>query len=473
MSTDHQQIIASLETALAVLGSLEPMSGVEDNYPHSGFGETLRLASQLAGEIFAHVQLLREVTADFMDDGAPQDGTGLGVNAQLLVHTPVHRGTPTSSQTDHDDRRRNRRNETPSNDNYLNSPGSSQKNVDSKHIAPSSPPPGQSPPPEEQLAADEGSQPDKEEIMIRYVQDRVDALIPDNLTPLHIRTLVEIILTEPSGTHEKRENPAFVRMICGYAPVEDAILEILFGEALPHVGLQDVLMENAVRIDDEGDQAERLLARDQVVSLQLPLTALMSLAQYLIVHPQGQRIYAYVLHLVRTVHTLKWAIEWKSMTKNAKMAYTDAAFQRLRASQIKRINIQFAGAQRNKKMKSLRQAFRKWHQKVVTSRNHLRKMYNVFGVGVLLDPTWATTPEKADTKRSPTFGSTLNLLLHDLSHAFDTPPALDAEGFDFHEYRDHIQAMHLDILSQILNVFDLPHILTWVQEFVEEFSPSF
>jgi hypothetical protein len=205
---------------------------------------------------------------------------------------------------------------------------------------------------------------------------------------------------------------------------------------------------------------------------------------------QTDHITAFVHHVVRTVHTIKFSYEWleKACTANGrqwKQEYLERLFQSVEPEAIKQIELSGTESQRYKKLKKHRQRFKARHEKVVASRNHIRRLYTIvcdfrcfslivhnnlqFGAGVLLDPLWGTNSQLKATPRSRTFGQTLTHFLEhvtqDLSpHADDSPESSESDS------EDNLLVCRMRFQRLLLHLITLlagEKLSTWVGDFLE------
>jgi hypothetical protein len=89
-----------------------------------------------------------------------------------------------------------------------------------------------------------------------------------------------------------------------------------------------------------------------------------------------------VHYVIRTIHTIKFSSEWlvKAHTADGrtwKKDYLERSFQSAESDAIKLIENSGRTTESRKKMQKLRSSFRGRHEKVVASRNHVRRLYVV------------------------------------------------------------------------------------------------
>ena len=106
-------------------------------------------------------------------------------------------------------------------------------------------------------------------------------------------------------------------------------------------------------------------------------------------HGVDRAVGAYVQYVVRTIQAIKFAILWRECEGAAegrkwKSEYREGLFLSEQSDEISRITESTVGKQRNSRLASLRRCFIARHEKLVTSHNHVRKLYTTVGLSGLL-----------------------------------------------------------------------------------------
>lgn len=83
---------------------------------------------------------------------------------------------------------------------------------------------------------------------------------------------------------------------------------------------------------------------------------------------------------MRAIDVLKFAIEWNEKSEAAggktwKGKYRDAAFEKECAAEIASLEARFVGSLLRAKRSTLKKKFTNKHEKIVTARNHLLRLY--------------------------------------------------------------------------------------------------
>jgi hypothetical protein len=96
--------------------------------------------------------------------------------------------------------------------------------------------------------------------------------------------------------------------------------------------------------------------------------------------PDGDRVKSYVDFVLRSIKTLRFIIDWNNKTqirggKAWKTQYRDRYFEEHYAKELTFLRENYVGAYLLQQLNSLRRQFFKRHEKVITSRNQLMRMY--------------------------------------------------------------------------------------------------
>jgi hypothetical protein len=91
-------------------------------------------------------------------------------------------------------------------------------------------------------------------------------------------------------------------------------------------------------------------------------------------------ISGYVHFVVRSVHVLKFSIEWDHKRRDPvgrerKAEYVEGLYRSLEKDNIAAIERAFMGKRKREKLSALKRKFVAKHEKVIASRNHIRKLY--------------------------------------------------------------------------------------------------
>ncbi|KAF8059092.1 hypothetical protein FPV67DRAFT_1718867 [Lyophyllum atratum] len=418
MLSEHDEVLRSMQTALSSLGTVLPLEGHVTPPSRRQYARMLHLYAGFVGQMQSYVSLLEDLSHDFLEGEYEwEDGSGAGENLLDRVFGPTE-------PSDDDD-------ETPG-----QLAGTAGPNEDSHDNSPGEPDAGNAGGPPQNV-----------------VTVRLASIWPESFrVQLHVSGLVEWIIEPRKGTHTKRENEGLMRLITGYCNFNTEAVKHQLQDALGNMAPWVDLIDLADTIDEEVDAGKRLLERDK----------------FLARNPQGERLFGFVMFLIRTVHTLKYQFRWNAMGRDEITEYLDAAFGTLEAEAIRGIR-SLPDAKREARRKTMRKAFGKRHQRLTTSRNHLLRMYKVFGAGVMLDTTWSVATELSGGGRSGTFGATLDAVLRELPLKFGGDDIEEDDFETFEDYRADIQRRGRDTLRQLLEAMDLRVVWDWIAEFLETF----
>jgi hypothetical protein len=89
----------------------------------------------------------------------------------------------------------------------------------------------------------------------------------------------------------------------------------------------------------------------------------------------------YISFILRSINALKFIMEWNRRTnqpggKKWKTDYRDRLFQETHANEIEHLQNQLEAHEAQFQIQRLREQFGRKHEKTVTARNHLLKLYN-------------------------------------------------------------------------------------------------
>ncbi|KAH7921409.1 hypothetical protein BV22DRAFT_1132316 [Leucogyrophana mollusca] len=222
---------------------------------------------------------------------------------------------------------------------------------------------------------------DKGEAVIVARRDKIVAFLPnDPLAPLElVKTLT------PTGrqiTHAHAEDIAFQRLLQGYRDVPMMEWRKVLVRYKDPRALESVLSD-CIACDDLEHLDTRLVERSQMLSRR-----------------EDRQINDHFIDtLVRQIGAIKFGVDWNSRGDEAggkawKGQYYVNAFKK--HPDFKALDPNDGPAYQ----KALK-AFRRKHEKAVTSRNRLLEVYHTFGSGALIDPLWNVTD--IYTRRSPQF----------------------------------------------------------------------
>jgi hypothetical protein len=95
----------------------------------------------------------------------------------------------------------------------------------------------------------------------------------------------------------------------------------------------------------------------------------------------GDKLTAYIHFVIRSVDSLKFILAWNSRTKRRggkkwKTEYREAAFLQQCEADIAKLRRTLNGDNLERRVSKLKKTFVGKHEKLITSRNHLLKLYN-------------------------------------------------------------------------------------------------
>ncbi|KAK0441221.1 uncharacterized protein EV420DRAFT_1121186 [Desarmillaria tabescens] len=153
-------------------------------------------------------------------------------------------------------------------------------------------------------------------------------------------------------------------------------------------------------------------------------------------------------YAVYTAARLQFALDYNSLTIAERTAYTNNIFETCKKSTIKDGN--------PTTIANLKKAFKTRHRKDVTSRNHLLKLYKMFGVSVFLDPSLEIRTKSGAPAFSETYVTTIDLLEQGLR--------------PFSEYLDKVDQQNRVFLFNFLRAAGTLAVYNFIKNFVETFD---
>ncbi|KAK0197708.1 hypothetical protein F5146DRAFT_995340 [Armillaria mellea] len=203
---------------------------------------------------------------------------------------------------------------------------------------------------------------------------------------------------------------------------------------------------------------------------------------------------SFVNFAIRTIIAIRFAQDYRSWPLSEKKKYHRDLFNSHYKMQVDMIGNQYAGKERDKRLDKLFKTFKGQHEKVVAARNHLNRLYRIFGVTLLLDPFWQLASGLDAPKHSRPFGKIITLLEEDLEpvndkirlvrqferevedgfrHREDTPRynEVNEDAYDFRLYMIENQSPNKKFLLNVIEALGGDEVLAFVKEFVRNPSP--
>lgn len=216
--------------------------------------------------------------------------------------------------------------------------------------------------------------------------------------PVSPASTVALILNvhPPAASHAVVEDAALGRLCSGYERASNATWEELLRQKVTPMPESYTAMHNA------SDSTDRIAKRmDRLILRHEYIAQLFS----------SLRAQEWSFSVLLQVETLKFAIDWSRKTgkgsKNEKTRFYKHLF--LQQHDIAPLAKDKTARELDDLIETrFSESFTTWrrqHERVVTARNRLLQMYNVFGAGVLIDPVW-----NADRCRSQDFPAVLGEL---------------------------------------------------------------
>ncbi|KAK0474710.1 hypothetical protein EDD18DRAFT_1116385 [Armillaria luteobubalina] len=198
---------------------------------------------------------------------------------------------------------------------------------------------------------------------------------------------------------------------------------------------------------------------------------------------------SFVNFVIRTIIAIRFAQDYKSWPLSEKKNYHKDLFNSYYKSQITQIGNQHAGNDRDKRLERLFKTFKGQHEKVVAARNHLDRLYRIFGVTLFLDPFWQLASGLDAPKHSRPFGKIIALLEQDLEPVnikvrlvseferevsdglrdADDVPRYNEVNEDAYNFRMHMlghQSRNRKFLFKAIKALGGKEVLEFVQDFV-------
>ncbi|KAF8956941.1 hypothetical protein BDZ97DRAFT_1925008 [Flammula alnicola] len=247
------------------------------------------------------------------------------------------------------------------------------------------------------------------------------------ISPLTPQEFAGRLYETGKGSKQAEEQISFASLLRGYAPAASLddwydILDMQPADLNWHI--------QSVHTESIDDISQRLLEREKALAMIQGGTALRGLAN----------------SIITCIHAVRFAQEWKDLStarggKKKKVEYRKAAFK------VRYPNVSVDDYESELK------AFTNRHEKVVTARNTLFRIYSKFHIAVLLDPLWTpiASYDHGTIGRSPSFALTLDRFMH-----FSTP-------------QDPYFQKNLTTFKQLIEIMFSEETVKYVDEFLDEF----
>ncbi|GLB36940.1 hypothetical protein LshimejAT787_0312270 [Lyophyllum shimeji] len=425
MLSEHDEVLSAMQAAVEALARVEALDEPVTPSSQRQYTQLLRMATGFVGQMHRRVVQLAEVSIEYLEEDFDLEA-GLG-GQETRLHRRGGDGRRDAHGTPEDHANSGEEEASGTQDNQPQ-PAGGDESLDDDLPAPD---------PERDVVA-----------------RRVASLWPGAFArEFFVTDFVHWILNPRKGTHTQRENDGFIRLMGGYRQFRSELLDQLLTGAMMNMAQWTDLMALSARIDGREDPVERLIMREE----------------FLEQNPKGERLYSFLVFMIRTVHTLKFAFAYNAMNKEQKGIYLTAVFKARREREIAEMKRKTADDKHEKAEKDMRKKFVHKHQRVTTSRNHLLQLYKVFGAGVLLDMNWSiATDSHPGSGRSSIFGATQEVFLRELRAQFDMQH--EDHDFDcFEDYQEYTQHRARQTVKQFLEVVELPTVWTWIRKFLVEF----
>ncbi|KAF8963009.1 hypothetical protein BDZ97DRAFT_1822580 [Flammula alnicola] len=259
---------------------------------------------------------------------------------------------------------------------------------------------------------------------IKRIQQLEGSLTLVSLTP---QEFVGRLYETGKGSKQAEEQISFASLLRGYTPAASLddwydILNMTPDDLNWHA--------QSIRTESIDDLGQRLLEREKALAMIQGGTALRGLAN----------------NIVTCIHAIKFAQEWRELSmarggKKKKVEYRKSAF-----------NVRYPDVSADDYESELN-TFTNRHEKVITARNTLLRMFSKFHVAVLLDPLWTpiASYDQGTIGRSPSFALTLDRFMH-----FSTP-------------QDPYFQKNLATFKQIIKIMFSEETVKYIDEFLDEF----
>ncbi|KAG6895930.1 hypothetical protein C0992_011507 [Termitomyces sp. T32_za158] len=401
-----QKIRAGSMSALSAVGSLEPLDRPSTPPSRREFTNTLRLAREFIGQMTSHVAMLATVSEDYLEGEYSWDDDP-GVEDNLLTMSFI-------------------------------------SDIERDNIDGCSNDEGEEP-------GDEGEEPgdrdNRDAITLRLSKIWPEAFD----AAFAVEALIENLMRPKKASFAKREDDALNRLLVGYSPTTMPYLKSLLQEGMNNMTQWTDILELSQDIDAEDNVKQCLLKREK----------------FLHENPQGENLVLFICYVVRTVHIIKFQSAWNELSQNERTKYLDEAFSYLRKDDIEDMRFRTPQPKQEGQLKKMRRAFGKAYQRKTTTRNYVLHLYEKFGLGILLDPTW-TTPSDMKTGRSVLFGPMLTSLLQQLEYQVE----IDGTFNNIQEYLQTSRANASQLLQQVFEAMELHGLWDYVADFVQDFPPG-
>ncbi|CAA7258562.1 unnamed protein product [Cyclocybe aegerita] len=218
------------------------------------------------------------------------------------------------------------------------------------------------------------------------------------------------ILKPMKGTFQQMEHQAFLHLVRGYFPAKsvEELGELFDGARGDDVNL--LAFAASIALETNLDPTARLHAREAIM-------------QSIDASDNSQ---SFVSSVIRSIQCLRFAAEWALLPSLPggrlwKTQYRTDAFSKHNAEFVA---TDHTAQEFNKRFS----AFTNRHERVITARNDLRRLFSVYGPAILMHPAWSPVASynTSTTGRSTTFPGLLSLFLHG-------PPEFSQ---DYHEEND-------------------------------------
>ncbi|EED82172.1 predicted protein [Postia placenta Mad-698-R] len=231
------------------------------------------------------------------------------------------------------------------------------------------------------------------------VQARVAKILPAlNLPPLTPSQLSDVISHLPAGNHACVENAALSIFCRGHEESSPAVWEDALSHLAKHVPTIAKIRRQATYTAARTNVHDRLVHRHRVI-------------QRITDSNQGSQLLRLIFKHLEAIHFAK---DWNSQSgpgsKLAKTRFNKSVF-----SQLPHVVDQLGDLTPEEQDRlisgQLQGEYKEWLRRsetIITARNRLLEMYNLFGAGVLLDPVWNV--DHLAAHRTPAFPKVFRLL---------------------------------------------------------------
>ncbi|KAK0441056.1 hypothetical protein EV421DRAFT_1904978 [Armillaria borealis] len=230
----------------------------------------------------------------------------------------------------------------------------------------------------------------KKESDSEIAQDRLTKILAVYYEPcISVGDFLDHLRNPDSLSLLELEQAAFSRLIQGYRPASVSELKKAF-----HSGVRPINHTWLAVCD-------RL---SKINSKSRPLTRLLEHERHLNDSLDGDILTRLVYYILQTIVAICFTIDYDNLTSQEKNNFVIDACKDLEKHKLKKAS--------KAKQQEIHNNFRVRHRKEVTFRNNIHKLYQTFGVAVLLDPTLDSRAKKTGSpSHSASFPTTLTLLL--------------------------------------------------------------